>query len=77
MDQKIAVLGAGSIGSSFAADLTDAGLDVTIVDQWPFVFAPGWVAISLIFSAVIGIGFGIYPAFRAASLQPVEALRTE
>ena len=50
---------------------------VTIVDQWPFVFAPGWVAISLIFSAVIGIGFGIYPAFRAASLQPVEALRTE
>ena len=35
MDQKIAVLGAGSIGSSFAADLTDAGLDVTIIDQWP------------------------------------------
>jgi len=35
MDQKIAVLGAGSIGSSFGADLTNAGLDVTIIDQWP------------------------------------------
>ncbi|MGI9379555.1 MAG: ketopantoate reductase family protein, partial [Methyloligellaceae bacterium] len=32
---KIAVLGAGSIGSSVGVDLTDAGLDVTIIDQWP------------------------------------------
>ena len=32
---KIAVLGAGAIGSSVGADLTRAGLDVTIVDQWP------------------------------------------
>ena len=35
MEKKIAVLGAGSIGSSVGADLTDAGLDVTIIDQWP------------------------------------------
>ncbi len=35
MSKKIAVLGAGAIGSSVAADLTDAGLDVTIIDQWP------------------------------------------
>jgi 2-dehydropantoate 2-reductase len=33
--RKIAVLGAGAIGSSVGADLTRAGHDVTIVDQWP------------------------------------------
>lgn len=35
MFQKIAILGCGAIGSSVGADLTDAGLDVTLIDQWP------------------------------------------
>src|SRR3954464_4421794 len=35
MSRKIAVLGAGAIGSSVSADLTHAGLDVTVIDQWP------------------------------------------
>ena len=35
MSRKIAVLGAGAIGSSISADLTKAGHDVTVVDQWP------------------------------------------
>ena len=35
MNKKIAVLGAGAIGSSIGADLTKAGCDVTIIDQWP------------------------------------------
>ena len=35
MNRKIAVLGAGAIGSSVSADLTEAGLDVTVIDQWP------------------------------------------
>jgi 2-dehydropantoate 2-reductase len=34
-DKRIAVLGAGAIGSSVSADLTKAGLDVTVIDQWP------------------------------------------
>ena len=33
--KKIAVLGAGAIGSSVSADLTQAGLDVSVIDQWP------------------------------------------
>lgn len=35
MNKKIAVLGAGAIGSSVSADLTKAGHDITIIDQWP------------------------------------------
>jgi len=35
MDRKIAVVGVGAIGSSIGADLTRAGFDVTLIDQWP------------------------------------------
>src|SRR5262245_42672500 len=35
MSKKIAVLGSGANGSCVAADLTNAGLDVVLIDQWP------------------------------------------
>ena len=35
MNKKIAVLGAGAIGSCVAASMTRAGHDVSVVDQWP------------------------------------------
>lgn len=35
MGMKMAVLGTGAIGSSVGADLTQAGYDVTLIDQWP------------------------------------------
>ena len=35
MQRNIAVLGAGAIGSSLGADLTQAGYAITIIDQWP------------------------------------------
>ena len=34
-EPKIAVLGAGANGASVGADLTAAGLDVTLIEQWP------------------------------------------
>jgi 2-dehydropantoate 2-reductase len=34
-NMKIAIIGTGANGSCIAADLTNAGLDVTLIDQWP------------------------------------------
>ncbi len=34
-EKRIAVLGAGANGASIGADLTAAGLDVTLIEQWP------------------------------------------
>jgi len=48
-----------------------------IVPEWPSVVSTQWVLISISFSALIGISFGLYPAIKASSLSPIEALRTD
>jgi putative ABC transport system permease protein len=41
------------------------------------IFPFGWAIAGLVVCSAIGIGFGLYPAIRAASLDPIEALRFE
>ncbi len=44
---------------------------------WEFIVSWQSILISLVISASVGIIFGIYPAIRAARLNPVEALHYE
>ena len=64
--------GVVGIALAFGASIALAGLM-----QVPFLFDPGINAVSFVFSAIIGVVFGYFPARRAAQLDPIEALRHE
>jgi putative ABC transport system permease protein len=69
----LAALG-GIIGIILA---TGASLGLSGVMKIPYVFNPTVNLLSFVFSAVIGVLFGYFPARRAARLDPIEALRHE
>jgi len=61
----------GSIGlSSMVASLTN-------VERVPFVFTTGWYVIAIITGIFVGLVSGVYPAWSAARVDPIRALRYE
>ncbi len=42
----------------------------------PAVYSVEWMIISFVVSIVIGLVFSLFPAYKAAKLEPIEALRT-
>ena len=54
-----------------------AGNGIALMLKASLVFPWFWATVGILVCCGIGVGFGFYPAYKAASLDPIEALRYE
>ena len=74
MEAIVLSLAGGAIGVALGYA---ASWGVSHVMQWSALVTPSAVLLSFGCAAAIGIFFGFYPAQKAASLNPIDALRYE
>ncbi len=72
-------LGGGLIGIVLGSVIS--GLVALVANylgyKWDFIITPGSIALATGVSIAIGLAFGLYPARKAAKLDPIDALRYE
>ena len=66
--------GGGLLGVVLAAGAIEL---IAYLSDWPALISWGAVQLSVLLSLATGLIFGLYPASRAARMDPVEALRYE
>ena len=71
--EAITLCAVGGLIGVFTGSLIALGLHFLL----PSLLSPMWIAAAFASSCGIGLLFGIYPAWKAASLNPIEALRYE
>ena len=68
----------GIIGAFFGVLLgLGAGYLALTIPGWPMVVPFDWIGIAVFVGVLVGVVAGLYPAWRGARVDPIEALRRE
>lgn len=80
LSESLVITGTGGVVGVIVGAILAYGVSIIAVSHnyiWEYRVSLVSVAIAVGFSVVVGVVFGLYPAKKAAGLNPIEALRKE